>query len=283
MIKLVHICLFFLASFLCCRLDQSSVVEEAKEKVYRLASQDFSCFSSLNVSIGDTTYNIFQYLSGCCLMANSIHQTKPLGYYCACAPCNVIDEFSNLYYYNLRNIHGPYLDSSMSQTCEKYKDIYSVYGMCQGLSRLHVGTFILNNLHHFRDSLYITDDELLLSQQFVSEFNSDPYAINYCNYVSQWSGVNKKSPSNGLFSAILLATAPSLLVNRADLITTAGLGGSSEEDKAQYIWAYVLWAGYHAWAGAMTSIFEKGCEGLQDDQAGKMILRDAGKNCFNSI
>jgi len=216
-------------------------------------------------------------------MANGIHQERPLGYYCACASCSVIDEFSNLYYQRLSSIYGPFLDVSMNQSCDKYKTIYSVAAMCQGMSRQRVGSYILNNLHHFKDSLYITDAELSFCEQFVSEFNSDPYAINYCNYVTLWNNIQKKSPSNGLISAILIATAPSLLANRADLIVTAGLGGSSEQDKAQYIWAYVLWAGYHAWAGAMSSIIEKGCEGLQDDQAGKMILRDAGKNCFNSI
>ena len=239
-----------------------------------LLSNNYDCVDSIQVNVDGNVINLHEFFLIGEQIAIPIIQAKAPNYYCYCLnDCNRYNDYTRKLIHALDSLNASIVDSTMYTSCNTWLALDVVSFSCDTLIE-EAYDYIIDNMHHAFDSLYISDEEMDLSINFITDVFYNLEELDFCEYVDNWKSVPKRNNSNGLFSGGLIAAVAAVIQGRLVLVD------EPENDAAGLI--YLLWGAVHAWGSAMNDIIDKGCEGLQDPGAGKMILSNMRRNTLNN-
>lgn len=261
--------------FSCSKIDTSPTVG------YLAYEDDFSCLEDWVVNINSNNVNIYDYIQTAFITTYEISYRFHVNYLCDWCDSLVWLDVNPSYLSGMASAGYPlttYMHSSYTDLFTVTPIIQDPSMMCYSSSSVIKDT-ILNNLHHFVDSLYMNQSEADFIGDFIVDVYNGTSNINLCDYKDRWDTLTLRSLGNGLFSAIVINSVAGFAINRPDYIDHFDL-----EPDTYLIWfAKVLRLAGAVWVSAMWSIHDKGCEGLQDPGAGNMILSDAGRSASYSL
>lgn len=263
------ILLAFLIGFLSCTEDR---IQEPNNPQNLMLLDDTTCVYNLNFDINGTTVYPYRYIKNVLQATTDFSFNYSISYFCPCT-CAAYDTFKFHYRLKCAN-YGITIDTNQLRTCSQFYDYPGLDTLmdyiCLG-NKISARSFLINNLHHAVDSEYINPSEKDLAADLINAvFTSS--SIDLCDYVSRWDTLTKKSPGNGLFTAVMIGTLANIEQVRMRITDHYNLDPDTNENMYHKFWACLAFAV----ASLYENILTKGCAGLKQGDAGNMLFRDAG-------
>lgn len=243
-----------------------------KEKVSKIEPisfmSDLSCLEDWEVNVDSSMINFYTRTNAIEDAIADFEFNYSVNHFCDICEQSIFDTLFNRFKIAAPN-HSLMLDNNMLMNYSDYSSFPILSWICQD-SILRLKSFIIFNLHHAVDSQLIYESERDLMEDFVNDMYYDISNVDLCDFKYRWDTLTKKSPGNGIVSAALIVNVASFASHRPIYNEYYNLDPETTEG---FIIKWLKRAAM-AWAGAMKSIYEKGCEGLQQPSAGNMLMND---------
>ena len=265
-----------------CTSEKEIIEEKHITDLRYFSTLDFSCLENVEFEFDSVTYDIFNVLEEFTIIGNDIHQSQTAGYYCPCYDCPKFNEFKDEFYTevtasNYSNL--PILDSTMAISCSNWYSLDEINFVCdEDISSLKAT--MKSRLNFLRNWYYISTDERTLLGDFIDNYFDNAFSVDYCDYISELNSISTVSPSNGLFSSLMILAGPAVMKNRADLLIAWNQGGTISNETAGFYHLYMVG---RLWGVMVYNALEKGCSGLNTTAGGQMMINEAGRSIAYGI